>query len=295
MRSLTRSGRPAAGATCRSGPPRCSRSLALLAFVVLALGPRGAVLGIDIGGSSRSLAHQLEAGWELLRAAPPPAPVTDGARLLAVVATFAMAAIADWLAFRRNTVLAATAPALVLFVWASTLGTSDHFTATVAAFVAATAAFLLVQNLAVLDRGRSWFVSRPPARRHWLAPAVLLAATALVAGVVIAPAVPGAGGEPILEFANRDADRSGGTSYRTGIAPLVDVSAKLDDVNDTELFTVAAAQPEYWRVAALDEFTNDSGGQWTLSAEGGDAVRVGLPASAARRHAAPGVPDRADG
>ena len=75
-----------------------------------------------------------------------------------------MAAIADWLAFRRNAALAATAPALVLFVWASTLGTSDHCHATVAAFAAATAAFLLVQNLAVLDRGRSWLVSRTPAQ-----------------------------------------------------------------------------------------------------------------------------------
>ncbi len=248
----------------------------LIGFVVVALGPRYDVVGVTLGSSDVSFATQLERGWNLLRTAPPPAPVTDGALLLAVIATYTVAAVADWLAFRRDTVLAATAPALVLFVWAATLGTDDHATGTVLAFAVAAALFLLVQNAAVLDRGRSWLVSQQAERRHWLAPAVALVALAVLAGVVIAPVVPGAGSDPVLDFADSGNDGSGGSSYRTGIAPLVDVSQKLDQVDDEELFTVTAPAPEYWRVAALDQFSTENGGQWTLQASG-DEVEVGLP------------------
>jgi hypothetical protein len=99
-----------------------------------------------------------------------------------------------------------------------------------------------------------------------------------VAGVVIAPVVPGAGADPILDFANTGRDRTGGRNYRTGIAPFVDVSAKLQNVDNRELFTVVAPAPDYWRVAALDRFTTENGGQWTLQAKG-DEVEVGLPSA----------------
>ncbi len=246
------------------------------AFVALTRGPHVHVLGTELGGSSRSLGTQLDAGWQLLRTAPPPAPVTDGALLLAVIVTFVIAAMGDWLAFRREAVLAATAPALVLFVWATTLGTGDDEVLTVLGFAAAAAAFLLVQNLAVLDKGRSWLVSQQAQRRHWLAPAALLAVLAVGIGVVLAPALPGAGADPILDFANQGDHGAGGSSYRTGIPPLVDVSAKLNDAANRELFTVTADHADYWRVAALDRFTAGGGGQWTLQAEGGE-VDVGLP------------------
>jgi transglutaminase-like putative cysteine protease len=248
----------------------------LLAFVLVVLGPRFGALGLTLGSSDVSLATQLERGWDLLRTAPPPAPVTDGALLLAVIVSYTVAAVGDWLAFRRDTVLAATAPALVLFVWAATLGTDDHATGTVLVFAGAAASFLLVQNVAVLDRGRSWLVSQEAPRRHWLAPAVALVAVAVLAGVALAPVVPGAGSDPVLDFADTGGDGSGGGSYRTGIAPLVDVSQKLDQVDDDELFTVTAPAPDYWRVAALDQFSTENGGQWTLQASG-DEVEVGLP------------------
>jgi transglutaminase-like putative cysteine protease len=252
---------------------------ALVAFAVLALGPELSVLGLSLGGSSISLAEQLERGWQLLRTAPPPAPVTDGALLLAVIVSFVMAAIGDWLAFRRDTVLAATAPALVLFVWASTLGTADGRTATVLGFAAAAAAFLLVQNVAVLDRSRNWLVSQQAEQRHWVAPAVLLVVAAVAIGAVLAPAVPGAGADPVLDFANTGNDGHEGGSYRTGVAPLVDVSAKLEEVDDRELFTVRSPEAEYWRVAALDRLSSENGGQWTLQASG-DEVEIGLPSPA---------------
>ncbi|MFI5045871.1 MAG: DUF3488 and DUF4129 domain-containing transglutaminase family protein [Acidimicrobiia bacterium] len=247
---------------------------ALAVLVVVAFGP--------FSGSGVSLTTQLDRGIELLRTAPPPAPVTDGALLLAVIVTFVVAATADWLAFRRQDVLAAIAPALVLFVWAVTLGTDEHRMATAIGFGAAAAVFLLVQNVAVLDRGRSWLVSGQASRRHWLAPAVLLGVAALAVGAAIAPILPGVGNEPVLGFANREGRGDAASNYRTGVAPFVDVSAKLNQADDQELFTVVADRPDYWRVAALDRFDTESGGQWTLRAAG-DQVTVGLP-----KHGPPG-------
>ena len=96
---------------------------ALSAFVVVAFVPAFDVAGTSFNDTGASLTTLLDHGVQLLRTAPPPAPATPGAVLLAVVATSVVAVVADWLAFRRQAVLGAIAPALVLFVWAVTLGT----------------------------------------------------------------------------------------------------------------------------------------------------------------------------
>ena len=205
---------------------------------------------------SHARARSSIGGWQLLRTAPAPAPVTDGALLLAVVATLAMAAIADWLAFRRNTALGAIAPALVLFVWTSTLGTSDHGSR--ARSSASRAATGRVPARAEPRRARPRPQLARVARRRRAVTGSrrrsLLGRGALVVGVVVV-APPSRARRPSRSstFAEpRTHDRSAGASYRTGVAPLVDIGAKLDDVDDHELFTVAAAQPDYWRITALD-------------------------------------------
>ncbi len=249
------------------------------AFVLLALEPSTTTLGLPSSDTWRALDRQLTGGWHLLRTAPAPAPATDGAILLAVLAVWCMAAIADWLAFGRQATLAAISPALVFFVWTSTLGTSDWWVLLTIGFCVASGAFLLAQNLAVLDRRRHWLVSQSQhaARPRWLAPAALLGGAAVLVALVVAPVIPGAGSDPLLDVANAGRDDSAGHSYRPSLAPFVDIGAKLGDVNDEELFTVKASQPEYWRIAALDQYTGAGGGQWTLSAEGDGSVQVGLP------------------
>ncbi|MGH9034025.1 MAG: transglutaminase TgpA family protein, partial [Acidimicrobiia bacterium] len=42
------------------------------------------------------------------------------------------------------------------------------------------------------------------------------------------------------------------------------------------VFTVRSSVAEYWRIAALDHYSSDDGGQWTLTAEGSDEVAEGL-------------------
>jgi transglutaminase-like putative cysteine protease len=246
-------------------------------FVVLALEPSTTTFGIPGADTWHEIDRQLTGGWHLLRTAPAPAPATDGAILLAVLAVWPMATIADWLAFARHATLGAIAPALVFFVWTSTLGTSEWRIVLTVAFCATAGAFLLAQNLAVLDRRRNWLVSHHAARPRWLAPAALLGSGAVVFALLLAPAIPGAGSDPLLDVANPGRDDAAGHSYRPSVAPFIDIGDKLDSVDNVELFTVRAAQPDYWRIAALDQYSGDGGGQWTLSAEGDDSVQVGLP------------------
>ncbi len=183
-------------------------AVGLAGFVVYALVPASTTVGLPGTATWHALDQQFNAGWHLLRTAPAPAPTSDGAILLAVIAVWCMAAIADWLAFRRQATLGAVAPALVFFVWTSALGTSQDRLLVTAGFCVAAGAFLLAQNIAVLDRGRSWLVSQQSARAHWLLPASALGLTAIVVALVVAPALPGAGSDPLLDFAHSGRDRA---------------------------------------------------------------------------------------
>jgi transglutaminase-like putative cysteine protease len=260
----------------RAIPTAFTAPVGLVVYVVLTLEWSTTWYGIPRGATWHAVVHQLDTGWTLLRTAPAPAAVTNGALLLAVIATWVMATIADTIAFRRQAALASVTPALVLFVWSATLGTTQYRVETTAGFAAAAVVFLLVQNLAVIDQRRSWLVSRHPGRPHVLAPAALLGVGAIVVGLVVAPLLPGADSDPLVDFRNPGRDRAGGHTYRTAVAPLVDVGAKLQRSAEKEVFTVrSGGVPDYWRIAALDQYTGAGGGQWTLSAEG-NQVRVGL-------------------
>jgi transglutaminase-like putative cysteine protease len=249
----------------------------LAVYIVLALEPSTTTLGLPGADTWHALDQQLTNGWQLLRTAPAPAPATDGAILLAVVAVWCMASIADWAAFRRQAALGAISPALVFFVWTSTLGTSDSRVLVTAAFCVAAGAFLLAQNLAVLDRRRNWLVSQHAAHPHWLIPASALGVGAIVFALLLAPIIPGAGSAPLLDVGNAGRDDGAGRSYRPALAPFIDIGDKLTQPADTELFTVKSTIPDYWRIAALDQYSGDDGGRWTLSAEGDGSVGVGLP------------------
>ena len=249
----------------------------LAVYVVLALEPSTTTFGFPGADTWHAIDAQLTGGWNLLRNAPAPAPATDGAILLAVLAVWAMAALADWLAFVRHTALAAVSPALVFFVWTSTLGTAELQVALTAGFCVATGAFVLAQNLALLDQRRSWLVSQRGGRPHWIAPAAVLGGAAIAVALVVAPLLPGAGSDPLLDVAGQDHNGTGGHSYKPATAPFVDIGRKLAATPDTDLFTVKSPVPDYWRVVALDTYSGANGGEWTLSAEGDGSVSVGLP------------------
>ena len=95
-----------------------------------------------------------------------------------------------------------------------------------------------------------------------------------LAGSVAADAILGAE-QPA--FSTADALGTGAsTNYQTAIAPLVSVGSELQQGARETLFTVRAAQPAYWRLNALDQYTGQGGGGWTLNARGQGAVQQGL-------------------
>ena len=95
---------------------------------------------------------------------------------------------------------------------------------------------------------------------------------AVVAALVLGPALPGAGEEPLWDL---DTGSGGGT--RVTLSPLVDIRGRLVDNGDQEAFQVATEQPSYWRLTALDTFDGEI---W--SSEGSYAgVSGDLPQTAA--------------
>jgi transglutaminase-like putative cysteine protease len=252
-------------------------ALGLVVYAVVVVEPGSTWFGIPTAGTVDAIADRLERGYDELRTAVVPAPVTDGALLLAVIATWVMAQTADLLAFRRDATIAAVGPGLALFIWASTLGTTDLRGRTTLGFAAATVVFLLLQHQALLERRRSWFAGRHLGAGTGLATAGALAGiVAVVAGVVVGPALPGAGSDALLDVRGLGpGDGPGERSYKTE-PPLARIGENFTAPEKVEVFTVRSPVAEYWRIAALDTYSTEGGGQWTLAAAGADEVADGL-------------------
>ncbi|HUF83809.1 MAG TPA: transglutaminaseTgpA domain-containing protein, partial [Acidimicrobiia bacterium] len=249
----------------------------LAAYLVWVVEPSTTRLGIPTATTVETLGRHLDSGLDELRTAVVPAPVSDGALLLAITATWVMAQVADLLAFRRDATIGAVGPGLSLFIWASTLGTTDLRARTTIGFAGAAVVFLLLQHQALLERRRAWFAGRHLGTGTGLVTAGVLAGlVAVVGGVVVGPALPGAGGDALLDVRGLGNGGGGGArSYKTE-PPLARIGENFLAPEKVELFTVRSPVPEYWRIAALDRYSSDAGGQWTLAAAGADEVAQGL-------------------
>ena len=242
------------------GRRRASRSSALAVFV------RARARAVDHhardsrrGDTWHALDRQLTGGWHLLRTAPAPAPATDGAILLAVLAVWCMAAIADWLAFatpgdaRRD-----LARARVLRVDVDARHQRLARRCSPSGSASTAGAFLLAQNLAVLDRRRSWLVSQQAARPHWLAPAALLGVAARRGRARRRARAPGRRLRPAPRLRQRRPRRlRRAAATGPSLAPFVDIGAQARRRRRPGAVHRAGAQPDYWRIAALDQYSGD--------------------------------------
>ncbi|HMG27247.1 MAG TPA: DUF3488 and transglutaminase-like domain-containing protein [Acidimicrobiia bacterium] len=245
----------------------------LAIYLIWVLAPHTTLYGIPTAETFRVLADRLGDGVHELRTAVVPAPATNGAIVLSVLVVWVMAATADALAFWRRATIGAVAPSLALFVWASTLGTDSLATRTTAGYFVAALLFLLVQNQSLVTRGRAAFSGRRVrSSASVLTLGALAGAVAVLGGLVVGPALPGADADPLLDVRGLGpADRS----YRVE-PPLARVGEDFVGRGRSEVFTVRSPRADYWRVAALDRYESTNGGEWTLSAQGGDEVQDGL-------------------
>lgn len=245
----------------------------LAVYLIWVIAVHTTIYGIPSFETFVVLADRLGDGLHELRTAVVPAPATDGAILLSVLVVWLMAAAAQSLAFWRNATIGAVAPTLALFVWASTLGTDSLGTATTVGFFVTALLFLLLQHQSLLGLGRARFAGpRLGSATRVMAIGAVAGAVAVVGGLVVGPALPGADADPLLDVRGIGPSNR---SYRVE-PPLARIGENFASGASTEVFTVRAPRDEYWRVAALDTYESTNGGQWTLTAQGGGQVQEGL-------------------
>jgi transglutaminase-like putative cysteine protease len=254
--------------------------LALAAYVVWGLLLYTTHSGVPGHETLHVLGQRLDAGWLVLRNSHVPVPASAGAVLLAVLAVWVMAQIADVVAFDSEATLGALAPAVTVFIWLCALGTDSGATASTVAVGATAAMFLAVQHQVGLASRRTMVGPRRAATApSLLGTAAVTAVAALLVASAVVPELPGAGSSPLIDL-HAFGHSSSNPSYRTSIAPLIDVGAKLHQSTPEELFTVRSPVADYWRITALDDYRSEGGGQWTLSAQGDHAISEGLSGTA---------------
>src|SRR5205823_903092 len=76
---------------------------------------------------------------------------------------------------------------------------------------------------------------------------------AVLAALIVGPALPGSGSNPIIQWKN-DGRGGGRHSSRTTVSPFVSIHERLVAQSGTEAFTVKATGRAYWRLTSLDTF-----------------------------------------
>ncbi|MEM9615225.1 MAG: DUF3488 domain-containing protein, partial [Actinomycetota bacterium] len=181
-----------------------------------------------------------------------PVPALDAFVATAMIGVWVMAFLTDWGAMRLRLAFEPVLPASLLFVFAAVLGAgTDRILATLI-FAVAVAVWAVTQRSINLAARNTWLTNDRRRGSIGVARAgAVLVAIAVVAGIVVGPRLPGAEAEEILSF------RDAGDPTRVVVSPFVNIQSRLVQQTDTELFTVAAEQPAYWRLAGLDEYDND--------------------------------------
>ena len=240
-------------------------------------------LGLPTLATRDAAIADLRLAWNLFGTVKAPVVVEPGFVLAGSIAIWVVAFLADWAALRAWSTLEALLPASIVFVFAALLGRGQHRLLATAIFGGAVLVFALVHRLAKSEMTCSWLAHDPNDGRIALARIGLVGTgMAVVLGLLVGPALPGAGEEAVLAW--RDLDGGGASAgARITVSPLVDIRARLVSQSSAEVFTVRSPAPDYWRLTALDKFDGvawTSSGSYTRAQENLDTK---LPASVATR------------
>ena len=190
-----------------------------------------------------------------------PVPALQPFVAASMIGAWIMAFLTDWGAMRLRLAFEPVLPAGLLFVFTSIppVSAGGNLVLPTIIFGAGVSAWAVSQRAAGLLQRGVWL-----ANDHRRGPAsigttgAVAAAVAVLAGAIVGGQLPGAGAEPIYSFKNQ------GDPTRVVVSPYVKIRSRLVTQTSQELFTVAADEPSYWRIAGLDTYED---GIWKVAGD----------------------------
>ncbi|HEX2042820.1 MAG TPA: DUF3488 and transglutaminase-like domain-containing protein, partial [Acidimicrobiales bacterium] len=253
-------------------------SLGLLFAIGWVIEPATTTFGLPLGSTWAAIGVDLRAAWEAFGEVRAPTPVTRGFVLAAAIGGWVAAFAADTFVFRARARVEAVVPSFVLFLFGALIGADRHRLASTALYLVAVLLFLVLTD-ASRRTGWSWFAGRAAdGDRALVRGGLAMALAATCAAVALGPRLPGARSDGLVNWLDGPNRRS--SSPRVTVSPLVDIKGQLVDQSNTEVFSVRASDPAYWRLTSLERF---DGSIWSSSGS----------FQPARRRLPAGVPTRA--
>ena len=218
--------------------------------------PATTIAGVPTRATLVSLGDALGQAPHTLRAAVVPVSPTGAALVLAFVGVFIAAALTSWIATSLDAPFGAFAPSIALFIVIAAVG-SGGWVAPTALYALASLGYLLALAQHDLAVRRTWFHTTRPRESRLAAGGIVVGTVAVAVALILGPSVPGAGGSPLLDYRALGRGNSEG-SLLSAPPPILSIRDKLTLGAVNELFTVSAPHAAYWRVIALDWFTDDN-------------------------------------
>jgi len=229
---------------------------ALIAFATLRFYRASATFAIIPTRTTWRLAgDDLAAAWDSFATAKALVRPDAGYVLASVVALWLAAWLADGFAFRAGVRLESLAPMGIIFVFGAALAADRNRLVLTGMWVLAAALFVALHR-ALDDEAGGWLsTSQRSVAMGAVRVAVGLALVAAVGAAVVAPRLPGAGAQPLI-----DPSPSRGSGDRNVFSPFVDIKGRIVNRSNVEAFRVQSPVASYWRLTALDRF---DGSEWS--------------------------------
>ena len=207
--------------------------------------------GLPTGTTRDAIDADLSSAWTLFSDVKAPTEPVVGFLVVATLAIWVIAYLADWAAFRLWSPLEAVLPSFAVFVFIAFFGESDDRILLAGLFLAAVIGFQLFHRLIRQAHEVRWLAgTQLPGTSSLMRTGALVSVLVVLGAAIAGPALPGAEQEAII-----DVDPSSdGPQTRVVISPIVDIRGRLVQQADVEAFTVRASEPSYWRLASLDSF-----------------------------------------
>ncbi|MHB1911303.1 MAG: transglutaminase family protein, partial [Acidimicrobiales bacterium] len=231
--------------------------------------------GIPSPHSFGRLGHDLAGARAAFAVLTAPVPTLPGFLVVAGFGAALIAVLADWAAFRLQTLLEAVVPGLALLVFLSVLAATPPGSAWSGLFVALLATYVAIHEASRRATGSPWFTGGDGRRPVMTQAGTAMVVAVAIGGAIIGPRLPGAASAGLVSFRHH----AGAAAERTTISPLVDIRSRLVGQSNTELFTVRSATAAYWRLTSLDHFDGNIWSSNESYSPASGALPGGLPSA----------------